>query len=456
MHLDEFPVPDKASWLEQIARELKGADYSSIAWAHPDLGLLEPVKYKGDQVRRFPIPPRSFNSMSADWEIRQNFSLRMHSNEQVIQALTDGISGISVNLHEECHRDDIENLLAGAYLNMVGIYLNGSSAADRLQALKWLIDSHDSQPSEWSGCAGIDPLINAFDQNTSPIDFESKLVNHVKEVASTGAPLRSVTIEAGRVFEAGGSDALELATALLVGSEYLKALLNAGYTIDEATQLFEFRLSAGQSYFVTVAKFRALRYAWARIVAEHNPEHNCAMVTWIHGQTSGRHFSSNDPHNNLLRATTSAMSALTGGCDSLEVLPFNPWTSGDDGLRLARNIHHLLREESALDAVSDPAAGSYYIEYLTDVLLEKAVALSKACEEEGGIASADGFLWLDQRVRSDAHALTDRFISGSLKIVGVNAFQPQTSTEEVPFQTEGIRLKPVRLAPIAQAKNLNA
>ncbi len=453
VHLNEFEVPDKAQWLAQVTRELKGADYTSIYWGHPDLGLIEPVKHQEDQIRTFPVPPRSFKSEAADWEIRQNFQLRMHSNEQVIQALTDGITGVGVTLHEGCYRDDIENLLAGTYLNMVSLNIDGGSAQERVQALQWLVDTHDSQPSEWSGCVGIDPLLDAFDQAVEPTTFEQELVNHVHAIEKVGAPLRSVLVSADRIFEAGGSDALELAVALHVGELYLNALLKSGLSIDDATRLFEFRLSAGQSYFVTIAKFRALRYAWARIVAEYKPEHDCSMVTWIHAKTSGRHFSSNDPHNNLLRCTTAAMSALTGGCDSLDVLPYNPWSSSDDGLRLARNIHHLLREESSLDAVADPASGSAYIEHLTEMLLDRAITHVRAWEKEGGLSDLNGALWLDERIRNDAHKLTDRFISGELKIVGVNTFKPQISTPENPFNTSGMRLKPVCLAPIAQAEN---
>lgn len=453
LRFDEFTVPEKTQWLEQIARELKGADYSSISWAHPDLGLIDPAKHQSDQIRSFPIPPRSYRSEAADWEIRQHFQLRMHSNEQVIQALTDGITGVGITLHEEAHRDDIENLLAGTYLNMVSLNVEGGSPAERRQALKWLTSSHDSPLSEWSGSVGIDPLLDAFDQTDDTGAFAKELTTHVDAVREIGAPMRSVVVGADRIFEAGGSDALELAVALHVGECYLNALLSRGIPIDQATQLFEFRLSAGQSYFVTIAKFRALRYAWARIIAEYDPEHNCSMVTWIHAKTSGRHFSSNDPHNNLLRTTTAAMSALTGGCDSLEVLPFNPWSSADDGLRLARNINHLLREESSLDAVADPASGSHYIEHLTGVVLNKAIALAQALEEEGGLSQPNGVLWLDERLRSNAHRLTDQFISGELKIVGVNAFKPQKTSPEHAFNLHGKRLKPVYLAPIAQAKN---
>lgn len=450
LRLDEFTVPDKAQWLKQIAKELKGADFSSISWAHPDLGLIEPVKHQEDRIRKFPMPPRSHRSEAADWEIRQQFHLRMHSNEQVIQALTDGITGVGIALHQESQRVDIENLVAGTFLNMVSLHIDGGSPNERLQALKWLTESHDSTPSEWSGSVGIDPLLDAFDELEDTAHFAEQLIAHVEAVESVGAPVRSVLVNAGRIFEAGGSDSLELAVALHVGESYLNVLLNHGISIDDATRLFEFRLSAGQSYFVTMAKFRAFRYAWARIIAEHQPAHDCSMVTWIHAKTSGRHFSSNDPHNNLLRATTAAMSALTGGCDSLEVLPYNPWSSGDDGLRLARNIHHLLREESSFDAVADPASGSHYVEYLTGALLDKAIALVRDWEEEGGLTSSDGNLWLDERLRSDAHLLTERFLSDELKIVGVNTFQPQETLAEERFNTIGKRLKPVYLAPIHQ------
>jgi methylmalonyl-CoA mutase len=439
--LSDFNVPSKAEWEAQLIKELKGAEMNSIDWQHHTLGAIPPYFSRHDQIQPITVPPRSFKTAAAEWEITQTYALHTGSNEQVIRGLADGVSGLGISLNGgEYSREAIERLTAGVYLNMVALRITDGDANTRAKALCDLVDSHPLTCSEWTGCAGADPLLDHLGME-KPVDVDRILLSHVDTIKNTGAPLRSVAIGGNRVFESGGDEALELAVSIHAANHYLQVLLEAGITVDEATNLFDFTLEAGQSYFATIAKFRAMRYLWARVVAEYRPTHACSMVTWIHAVTSLRNYTSNDPHNNLLRGVTAAMGALTGGCDSLEVRPFNPWKTDDQSLRLARNIQHLLKEESWFDATVDPGSGSHYIEFLTHRIIESAMEHLREFDLRGGLITPKGTHYLATTLQKQRGQLLDQVATKSLKVIGVNSYRAEGTNgafETGPFEPSSV------------------
>ena len=414
-----FDVANKEAWLRQVQKELNGADPASLAWEHPELGSIPPYFNREDAPVSLPLPPRSYSAQTGEWEMVQRFEFGSDSNASVLQSLMHGCSGLRLILNDSASPDEHRALLQGVFLNMVSLHLEGSPSAQR-ECINLL--SEGGEPL--TGSAGIDAVRMAI-ENGNAFDHQTALFEHFSALQSLQPQMRSVAINANAVFEAGGGDAFELAYALHSAHHCLETLLSNGVSIDQATAAFQFKVSAGQSYFVTIAKFRALRYLWAKIVSEYAPQHDCSMVTWIHAETSQRQYGLRDVHSNLLRNTTAAMAAIAGGCDSLEITEHTPWDINEDTRRWARNIHHLLRDESGFGMVIDQAAASYYIDYLSNAIIEKTLSYVNALEQRGGIVSEAGKQWFSDALQKQRDVLVQRWESGADKVVGTTIFPPK-------------------------------
>jgi methylmalonyl-CoA mutase len=201
----------------------------------------------------------------------------------------------------------------------------------------------------------------------------------------------------GKIFANSGSSIVqELAFSLAQGAEYLTQFTELGVNIDDVAKTIKFNFGIGNNYFMEIAKLRAARLLWAQIVKAYNPASDCAAKLIAHCETSRYNKTIYDPHVNMLRTQTEAMSAALGGAHSITVLPFNAIYEEPSNLseRVARNQQILLKEESYLDKVSDPAAGSYYIENLTASIVEQAWKLFLTIQEKGGFIAAfrEGFI----------------------------------------------------------------
>ena len=202
---------------------------------------------------------------------------------------------------------------------------------------------------------------------------------------------RVLTVNALNINNAGAYIYQELGYALSWGAELIDKLTEAGYSIEELTSRIKFVFGVGSNYFMELAKFRAARWLWAEIIGAYGDQYKGeAAKIHMHAVTSTWNKTIYDAHVNLLRTQTEAMSATLGGVDSLTVQPFDVTYQESDNFseRIARNQQLLLKEESHFDKVIDPAAGSYYIEHLTNALAEQAWKLFLAVEEEGGFAAA--------------------------------------------------------------------
>ena len=205
-------------------------------------------------------------------------------------------------------------------------------------------------------------------------------------------PAGCVRVEADRIHEQGGSAVQEVAFAWTEGVKILREAEANGGSVDQAARKIRFTFAAGGEFFVTLAKLRAARYGWARIVTACGGSEDAARMT-IHARTSRWQQSSLDPHTNMLRSAASAYAAILGGCDSLTVSPFDETFREPDNFsrRIARNTQLILREECHADAVADPAGGSWFVESLTKEIAEAAWAEFQKGEGDGAVvASAKG------------------------------------------------------------------
>ena len=265
---------------------------------------------------------------------------------------------------------------------------------------------------------GADPIGRAL-RTGAPADL-----TEVSEIAAlaTSLGVRAVVADGTAAHDAGAGDAAELGYALAVGVEYLRALEAAGFSIDDALRLLEFRLAATDDQFVTIAKFRAARGLWTR-VAELSGS-TSAPQQFQHAVTSLPMLTRYDPWVNLLRTTVAAFAAGVGGADAVTVLPFDTRLGIPDALgrRMARNTSSLLISESHVAAVTDPAGGSHAVEILTTELAEAGWAEFQRIERSGGIlaALADGSL--RSRFAVTAAERARRIATRRQPITGVSEF----------------------------------
>ena len=228
------------------------------------------------------------------------------------------------------------------------------------------------------------------------------------------AALPADAVRADVIHDQGGTIVQELGYGIAFGVERLVEKLQAGHGVDEAATEIRFVFAIGSNYFFEIAKLRAARLLWAHAVWEFQPREEYSCLMNIHACTALSDKSIYDPFANALRATTEAMAAVMGGCDSLEIRPFG-FSS-----RLAVNIQRLIKEESHLDSVADPAGGSYYVEWLTDSLAHKGWELFQQVEAEGGYTKAKASI---ERALAESRAAKEKAFSSRRKtLLGVNNY----------------------------------
>jgi methylmalonyl-CoA mutase len=265
-----------------------------------------------------------------------------------------------------------------------------------------------------------------------PIGWGGELAEAVelgRRVAEDFPSLRTIAVDALRYHEAGGSDAQELGCALAAGVAYLRALVDAGLGVDAAAGQLEFRFAATVDQFLTIAKFRAARRLWARVIAASGGTDTAQPQ---HAVTSPAMMTRRDPYVNMLRTTVACFAAGVGGADAITVLPFDSAIGVPDALgrRIARNTQSILLEESFVGAVLDPAGESWYVERLTEDLVQAAWSWFTEIERAGGIRSALDSGLIADRLAETWQARRANLESGADRITGVTVFA--NSDEEPP------------------------
>jgi methylmalonyl-CoA mutase len=244
--------------------------------------------------------------------------------------------------------------------------------------------------------------------------------------AEPQAEVLADAIRVDAIHEQGGTAVQELGYGIALGVERLVDGLQAGKNVDEVAKGTRFVFAIGSNYFFEIAKLRAARMLWARAVSAFQPQDESSCLMNVHACTALCNKSIYDPFANVLRATTEAIAAVIGGCDSLEVRPFR---FSD---RLAMNIQRLLQEESHFDRVADPAGGSYYVERLTDTLADHGWRLFQQIEAEGGYTKAKGSI---DSALAESRAARDKAASSRRRtLVGVNNYPDLNETIDGPVE----------------------
>ena len=333
--------------------------------------------------------------MDNEWLIRQDIHVidPKEANAKALDILNKGVTSLGFKLsRDQVNKETLAILLKGIMPEAIELNFTCCiSVASKLAgALAEYLTGAGANVKECKGSINFDPfkkqLVKGI-SNPQWVAMCTELLGAIRPLPS----FRVLTVNALNISNAGAYIYQELGYALAWGAELLDKLGDAGYSIEELTSRIKFVFGVGSNYFMELAKFRAARWLWAEIVGAYGDQYKGeAAKIHMHAVTSTWNKTIYDAHVNLLRTQTEAMSATLGGVDSLTVQPFDVTYQESDNFseRIARNQQLLLKEESHFDKVIDPAAGSYYLEHLTNAIAGEAWKLFLAVEEEGGFAAA--------------------------------------------------------------------
>lgn len=398
---DQFPPVSTEEWRAKVEVDLKGADFNKkLVWRTNEGFNVQPM-YRAEDIKDLKTTdslPGEYpfvrgTKTNNDWYIRQEIEVccPKAANEKATEVLGKGVTSLGFKLKEDIDAEGLKTLLAG--IDLAKVEVNFDCCPNKaLQLAKDLVEvvKAAGAADTFSGSIGFDPFRRLLKHGKDfPKDIKALAAEIVKAVAEV-KNLRVLAVNTDKLCNAGAYIYQELGYALSWGNEWLSQLTDAGIDATEAAKRIKFNMGISTNYFMEIAKFRAARMLWAQIVKQYEPKCDCACKMNVHATTSEFNQTIFDAYVNLLRSQTESMSAALAGVDSITVTPFDKQYKNPDEFseRLARNQQLLLKEESHLDKIVDPAGGSYYVETLTMSIANEAWKLFLATEEQGGFYAA--------------------------------------------------------------------
>lgn len=398
---DQFPPVSTEEWRAKVEVDLKGADFNKkLVWRTNEGFNVQPM-YRAEDIKDLKTtdslpgeyPYVRGTKTNNDWYIRQEIEVccPKAANEKATEILGKGVTSLGFKLKEDLDADGLKTLLAG--IDLAKVEVNFDCCPNKaLQLAKDLVEvvKAAGAADTFTGSIGFDPFRRLLKHGKDfPKDIKALAAEIVKAVADV-KNLRVLAVNTDKLCNAGAYIYQELGYALSWGNEWLSQLTDAGIDATEAAKRIKFNMGISTNYFMEIAKFRAARMLWAQIVKQYEPKCDCACKMNVHATTSEFNQTIFDAYVNLLRSQTESMSAALAGVDSITVTPFDKQYKNPDDFseRLARNQQLLLKEESHLDKIVDPAGGSYYVETLTMSIANEAWKLFLATEEQGGFYAA--------------------------------------------------------------------
>lgn len=392
-----FPPISTEEWKAKITTDLKGADFDrKLVWRTNEGFNVQPF-YRREDLNGLPAldtMPGEFPFLRGtrdnnDWLVRQAVvgDTPEELNNHALHILNRGVDSLGISLCRNMKAADLAVILKDIDLHKVEININccPSCAVEVAAELVKLINAAGAA-EDFRGSIGFNPfkrlLRHGLEFPKCAATEAKALFETVKEIKN----LRCFAVDSYLLNNAGAYITQELGYALAWGAQWLDMLTDAGLTIDEAARRIKFNMGISSNYFMELAKFRAGRMLWAEIVKAYNPECDCSCKMFVHAVTSMFNQTVFDSHVNLLRSMTETMSAALAGVNSIETMPFDSCYKRPDEFseRIARNQQILLRDESHLNKVVDPAGGSYYIENLSASIAKEAWNVFNEVEDNGG------------------------------------------------------------------------
>ena len=458
--------PDLDDWRALAAQDLRGADPDTLVWRTPEGIDVKPVYTAADLAAvedldslpgfaPFTRGVRATMYANRPWTIRQyaGFSTAEESNAFYRRNLAAGQMGLSVAFDLATHRgydsdhprvegdvgkagvaidsvEDMKILFDQIPLEKMSVSMTMNGAV--LPTLAAFVVAGEEQgvdQAQLSGTIQNDILKEFMVRNTYiyPPEPSMRIVADIIEYTAEHMPrFNSISISGYHMQEAGATAVQELAFTIADGLEYVRYAVGRGLDIDRFAGRLSFFFAIGMNFFMEVAKLRAARLLWHRVIAQFDPKDGRSGMLRTHCQTSGVSLTEQDPYNNIVRTAVEAMAAVLGGTQSLHTNSFDEALGlpTDFSARIARNTQLILAEETGIPHVVDPLAGSYYVEALTQELADQAWALIQEVEELGGMTRAVASGMPKLRIEESAarrQAAVDR---GDEVIVGVNKYQP--------------------------------
>ena len=490
---DDKQTPE--SWREMAAKELRGKTPDDLTWQTPEGIAVKPLYTAADLeglenqdnlpgVEPFLRGVRATMYTNRPWTIRQyaGFSTAEESNIFYRKALAGGQAGLSVAFDLATHRgydsdhprvvgdvgkagvaidsvEDMKILFDGIPLDKMSVSMTMNGAV--LPTLASYIVAAEEQgvsPDKLAGTIQNDILKEFMVRNTYiyPPAPSMRIVSDFIAYTSANMPkFNSISISGYHMQEAGATCVQELAFTLADGLEYVRTAVDSGLDIDKFAGRLSFFFCMGMNFFMEIAKLRAARILWARIIREFDPKDPKSLMLRTHCQTSGVSLTEQDPYNNVIRTAYEAMSAVLGGTQSLHTNSFDEAIAlpTEFSAKIARNTQLILAEETGVTNVVDPLAGSYYIESLTNSLAGAAWEIIQEVEGMGGMTKAVEAGMPKMQIEAAAARRQARVDRGEEVIVGVNKYQ---SDDDDQFEVREIDNTAVRTAQVAGLEKIRA
>ncbi len=452
---NEFPPVSTEKWEEVINKDLKGADYEKkLVWKTIEGFKVKPyyraedldnIEYLNSNPAQFPFT-RGKHADNNVWDIRQDIKEKdpAKANTFALDAVKRGATALGFCAKNIQTEEQMATLLKDIYLTAVTIHFNccATKFIDTLRLFVAVARKNGFDTAKINGSVNFDIFSYALKHGKfwggeeSDLNEAVELINYAKE----NLPAFRVLTVGGNLFNNSGSNIVqELGFSLAAANELMAKLSDKGVDPTTVAKNIVFNFAIGGNYFMEIAKIRAARMLWSKIVEQYKPSCNCACKAYINSTSSTWNKSIFDPYVNMLRTTTETMSAAIAGADSISVAPFDcTFKEADDfSYRIARNQQLLLKEESYLDKIVDPAAGSYYIENLTDSIAQYAWQNFTTIEDKGGFINAIREGYIQDEIAKTAQQRDMDIATRRTTIIGTNQYPNLTESMNAKIEKQG-------------------
>ncbi|WP_448664804.1 methylmalonyl-CoA mutase [Sphingomonas sp. CJ20] len=481
--------PTLDQWSAAAAKEVKGKD---LTWHTPEGIAVKPLYTAEDVAGIDPGLPgfapftrgvRASMYAGRPWTIRQyaGFSTAEESNAFYRRNLAAGQKGLSVAFDLATHRgydsdhprvtgdvgkagvaidsvEDMKILFDGIPLDQMSVSMTMNGAV--IPILAFFIVAGEEQGVDQSlldGTIQNDILKEFMVRNTYiyPPEPSMRIISDIFAYTSAHMPkFNSISISGYHMQEAGATQVQELAFTIADGMEYVKYGVASGLDIDKFAGRLSFFFAIGMNFFMEIAKLRAARVLWHRVMTQLGARDERSKMLRTHCQTSGVSLTEQDPYNNVMRTTIEAMAAMLGGTQSLHTNALDEAIAlpTDFSARIARNTQIVIQEETGMTKVVDPLGGSYYVEALTQELVDKAWAIIEKVEADGGMAKAVAAGWPKAMIEEAAAAQAARVDRGEQVIVGVNKYRKDGEDPIDILDVDNVAVREAQIARIQRVK----
>ena len=481
--------PTLDAWAAAAAKEVKGKD---LTWHTPEGIDVKPLYTAADVAEIDPGLPgfapftrgvRASMYAGRPWTIRQyaGFSTAEASNAFYRRNLAAGQKGLSVAFDLATHRgydsdhprvtgdvgkagvaidtiDDMKILFDGIPLDKMSVSMTMNGAVIPILAFFIVAGEEQGVPQHLlDGTIQNDILKEFMVRNTYiyPPAPSMRIISDIIGYTSAHMPkFNSISISGYHMQEAGATQLQELAFTIADGREYAKAAMASGLDLDAFAGRLSFFFAIGMNFFMEIAKLRAARKLWHRVMTDLGAKDERSKMLRTHCQTSGVSLTEQDPYNNVIRTTVEAMAAMLGGTQSLHTNALDEAIAlpTDFSARIARNTQIVLQEETGMTKVVDPLGGSYYIESLTEELVDKAWEIIQRVEAEGGMAQAVAAGWPKAMIEEASAGRAARVDKGEDVIVGVNKYKLSEQDPIDILDVDNVAVREAQIARIAKSK----